>query len=411
MDIEKTQVVILGAGMAGLTCALELERRGVDYRLLEAREQVGGRVATDEVEGFLLDRGFQVLLSGYPELRRILNYQTLKLRPIRSGAVIRQDGRNLVLPNPLRDPQLAWQAWRSPVGTRADKLRVAWLGLRSLLWREPHCFAQRQQTTREFLEHEGFSQAMIETFWRPFLGGVFLDDELSTGADLFRFLMPLFAWSSVVLPSGGMGQIPRQIERRLNRERIVLGADITSIEGKVCRDARGRAWQGDQLVVALDGAGAGRLLGCSDPVYRGTHCSYFAAPASPGGRGRLHLVADREAPVHHWLVISDSVPGYAPAGQSLISVSSQGRQCPSEEVLRGYFSEIYGAGPVEQWRLLRQYSIPQALPAFHSGQGLGNPSLGAGLWRCGDAHSYPSLNAAVASGRRVAELLGYGSVR
>ena len=157
MDIEKTQVVILGAGMAGLTCALELERRGVDYRLLEASEQVGGRVATDECEGFLLDRGFQVLLSGYPELRRILNYQTLKLRPIRTGAVIRQDGRNLVLPNPLRDPQLAWQTWRSPVGTRADKLRVAWLGLRSLLWREQHCFAQRQQTTREFLEQACFS--------------------------------------------------------------------------------------------------------------------------------------------------------------------------------------------------------------------------------------------------------------
>ena len=411
MDIEKTQVVILGAGMAGLTCALELERRGVDYRLLEASDRVGGRVATDEVDGFLLDRGFQVLLSGYPELRRILNYQFLKLKPIRSGAVIIQDGRQLVLPNPLREPQLAWQAWKAPVGTWTDKLRVGWLALRSSFWREHQCFAQRLQTTREFLEREGFSRPMIETFWRPFLGGVFLDDELETAADLFRFLLPMFAWSSVVLPSKGMGQIPLQIERRLDQQRVVLGAEVVALEGKTCRDARGRCWQGDQVVVALDGAGAGRLLGNSDPVYRGTHCSYFAAPSSPGGEGRLHLVADRSAPVHHWLVISDSLPSYAPDGQSLISVSSQAREAPSESELRGYFSELYGAAEVDQWRLLKRYSIAQALPAFHSGQAPANPSLGDGLWRCGDAHSYPSLNAAVGSGRRVAELLGYGSVR
>jgi phytoene dehydrogenase-like protein len=396
--------------MAGLTCALELERRGVDYRLLEAAESVGGRVATDNVQGFLLDRGFQVFLTGYPELRRLLNYQHLKLRPLRSGAVIRSGGGWVTLPDPLKNPAEIWQTLRSPVGNLADKIRMGWLALRSLAWNEQRSFRGHPETTKEFLCRWGFSSAIVEQFWRPFFGGIFLEDELTTGSDLFRFLFPLFAWSQVALPAAGMQQIPFQLERRLTPGRLLLQRRVVRREGSTCWDDAGEHWEGEHLVLACDEAGAARLLNQASVAQRGTHCTYFAAPASIGGQGRIHLNPQAGC-IHHLVVLSDSVPEYAPAGQSLVSVSSQGPQCPTEGELRALLGEWFGQAVVESWKCLRQYSLPRALPVFAAGQGPADLKLGEGLWRCGDYVGYPSLNAAVASGRRVAESLGYGAAK
>ena len=406
----QTPVLILGGGLAGLTCALELERRGVEYTLLEASDRVGGRVASDELDGFILDRGFQVLLTGYPELRRIWNYQHLQLRPFRSGAVIRQRGQWTVLPDALKEPALLGQLLRSPAATFLDKLRVAWMALESLGWNESRAFAQSPQTTLEFLRGRGFSQRMLDSFWRPFLGGVFLEDELSTGADFFRFLFPLFAFGGTAVPAKGMGEIPRQIERRLTPGRVKLETRAVRLEGRDCWDDQGNHWQPEHLVIALDGSAASQLLpGLVEPVFRSTQCSYFAAPHSPGGLGRLHLNSNPHSCVHHLVVLSDVAPTYAPEGQALISVSSQLDSAPAEAELRRELSEWFGADQVSRWRLLRQYHIPQALPRFAAAQGRSPIQMSEGIWRCGDAWNYPSMNAAVGSGRRVAESLGYGA--
>lgn len=412
MSHQRKSVVIIGAGMAGLTCALELERRAVDYVLLEAADQVGGRVRTDQVDGFLLDRGFQILLTGYPEIRRLCNYQQLILRPFRSGALIRHNNQWLVLPDPLKEPRQLLATLRSPVGSMADKMRVGMLSLRSLLWREGNCFRQSPETSREFLHRQGFSPRMFELFWRPFFGGVFLDDELATGSDLFRYLFSLFVRSQVTLCDGGIQQIPNQLARRLNEERIHLETPVQRLDGRQCWDTHGNCWEGDHVVVAVDGAAAARLLPQQpEPAFHGTHCSYFAAPLSPGGKGRIQLNAQRDSCVHHVVVLSDVAQGYAPAGGSLISVSSQTQDLPGEAELRRELSTWYGADTIAGWKLLRQYSVPRALPAFGAGQRRSDFKLGEGLWRCGDYLSYPSLNAAVGSGRIVAESLGYGAAK
>ena len=398
--------------MAGLTCALELERRGVEYILLEAADAAGGRVRTDSQDGFLLDRGFQVLLTGYPELRRICNYPTLNLRSLRSGAVIRDGKRWLSLPDPLKNPFELLEALRSPVGTLSDKIRLAWLSLASLGWREENRFRGHSQSTRQFLRGWGFSESMIRQFWAPFFGGVFLDEELATGSDLFCFLFPLFAWGRVAVPARGMQQIPLQIERRLTPQRLQLNRRVVRLEDRTCWDERGDRWQADQLVIALDGANAARLLpGVQAPPYhpRATHCSYYAAAQSIGGQGRIHLNAEPGQAIHHLVALSDSVPSYAPEGQTLISVSSLGATCPSDSQLRLALAEWFGTEVIEGWRLLRQYSIPEALPGYPAGQTGAELKLADGIWRCGDYLSYPSLNAAVGTGRRVAESLGYGA--
>lgn len=405
----KSPVIIVGGGMAGLTCAVELERRGVEYHLLEAGSRLGGRVVTDRVEGFLLDRGFQVLLTGYPEIRRLWALENLRLRRVRSGAVIRRYGKWLVLPDPLRHPGELLDALRSPVGTWMDKLRVALLALGSLGNRAENCFVGGSLTTLQFLQRCGFSEGMIETFWRPFLAGVFLDWELNTSSDLFRFLLPLFAWGRVAVPAGGMQQIPLQLERRLTPGRVVLETRVEKLEGTRCWDQHGRLWEGEQLVLALEGSGADRLLGRESSVrWAGTCTTYFASPTSIGGRGRLHLNADgADSCIQHLICMSDFAPEYAPSGQHLISVSSL-FGVPTEDELRGQLQEWFGAC-VGSWRLLRQDHVPQSLPTLAPGNRPRELKVAEGVWRCGDYTAYPSLNAAVASGRTVAESLGYGA--
>jgi len=407
----KSSVIIVGGGLAGITCAVELERRGVEYRLLEASDALGGRVRTDQVDGFLLDRGFQVLLTGYPEIRRLWNMENLRLCRVRSGAVIRHQGRWLTLPDPLRHPGELAQALKSPVGTWQDKLRLAWLALRSLGNSAENCFSGGSQTTLEYLQQCGFSAGMIEMFWRPFLAGVFLDWELNTSADLFRFLMPLFAWGRVAVPSQGMEQLPLQIERRLTPGRVLLNTRVERIEGRLCWDHTGQVWEGEQLVLAVEGSVADGLLGRSSNLrWAGTCTSYFAAPASIGGKGRLHLNADgANSCIQHLTAMSDFAPSYAPAGQHLLSVSSLFGK-PAESDLRAQLKDWFGP-VVDSWRLLRQYDLPQALPALPPGRAPAELKVAEGIWRCGDYTAYPSLNAAVASGRKVAESLGYGPVR
>ncbi|MFN8613872.1 MAG: NAD(P)/FAD-dependent oxidoreductase [Vulcanimicrobiota bacterium] len=404
----KSSVIIVGGGMAGLTCAVELERRGVDYRLLEAGPRVGGRVLTDRLDGFLLDRGFQVLLTGYPEIRRLWNIENLKLRKVRSGAMIRSQGKWHCLYDPLHHPWELLDALHSPVGTLMDKLRVGLLAFGSLSNNAENCFRGSSQTTLEYLRQCGFSAQFIEMFWRPFLAGVLLDWELSTPADMFRFLVPLFSFGRVAVPDQGMEQLPIQIERRLTPGQVHLNRRVVKLEGTRCWDQLGEVWEGDHLVLAVDGSAADTLL--EEPCgqqWGGTCTSYFAAGASIGGGGRLHLNAEngRESCVQHLICMSDFARSYAPQGQHLISVSSLFGQ-PDEADLRGQLREWYGSA-VDSWRLLRQDWIPRALPRIAPR----SLKISEGVWRCGDYTAYPSLNAAVASGRKVAESLGYGPPR
>ncbi|MDX1675707.1 MAG: FAD-dependent oxidoreductase, partial [Longimicrobiales bacterium] len=220
-------VVVVGGGLAGLAAAVGLQAGGLDVQLLEASDRVGGRVRTDGVDGFLLDRGFQVLLTAYPEAGRVLDLEALELRPFHPGARIRVGDAFTRIGDPFRRPADLWPTLRSPVGTLADKLRVARLRARSVL--QTPGFATRPayrrlagdaagpagdgsgSTTMERLEQEGLSDGMIERFFRPFLGGVFLESELVTSSAFFDFVMAMFSAGSAALPAGGMEAIPRQL--------------------------------------------------------------------------------------------------------------------------------------------------------------------------------------------------------
>lgn len=253
MNGRGPDVVVVGGGLAGLACALHLSEAGVSVRLLEASDGVGGRVRTDVVEGFRLDRGFQVLLTAYPETRRVLDYEALELRPFLPGALVRRDGRFHELSDPWRRPSRVLLVLLSGVGTFADRLRVARYRARVLAGSLGDLFLRPETTALERLRNEGFSDTMIDAFFRPFFGGVLLDRGLAASSRMLDFVFRMMAAGDTALPAAGMGAIPEQIARRLPEGTVRLRARVTSVSPHEVRLESGEAIAARAVVVATAG--------------------------------------------------------------------------------------------------------------------------------------------------------------
>lgn len=404
-------IIIIGAGVAGLTCAKYLKDRGIQSLILEASDGVGGRVRTDVHEGFLLDRGFQILLTAYPEAQRLLNYESLDLKAFKSGAMIRDAQKNnfSILANPFKEPSQLIPSMFSKVGSLTDKLRVLRMVMDTNNVQE-EVFENGSGTTMEYLQNYGFSDEMIRDFFKPFFGGVFLENDLVTSANFFKYTFGKFYEGDAVLPAKGIQQIPEQIAKMLYIGTVKLNTKVAKIEGNRVYLENGDKLYGEKIILATDGFQADKLLGKSpDRKFNSTTCTYFSADKSPLKEKMLALNPNRASMVHNMSVPSDIAPNYAPTGKSLISVSTQGFDLYDEKELakhiRRELTEWFGK-EVETWQHLRTYHIPQALPTYlNSENNAQNLQLSDILYQCGDATAYPSLNAAMATGRKVAEMI------
>ena len=421
MSVSQDPIVIIGAGMAGLACANWLHRAGRSALVLEAADGVGGRVRTDVTpDGFRLDRGFQILLTDYPEARRMFDYGALNLKQYESGAVIRlADGRETTLENPLRVPLAAFSALASPIGTFKDKLLIAKLVAELQSQSPEQLLAQPAETTLAFLRRYGWSEQIIDRFFRPFFGGVYLDRELSTASNFFAFVFQQFARGNAAVPALGMQQLPEQLAARLPTGTVRLNTPVAAVAdgGRTVHLASGETLAAAATVLATDGPAATRLLGANSPAApatlaaRPTTCTYFATAGRAPSHGQclLHLNAAPDALVHNVAFPAEVSAAVAPPGQGLVSVSTHGDYGLSDEALTARLrSELVAwFGPAAGlWQHLRTYHIAQALPVYGPGQPVQQPlRLADTLLRCGDWFAYPSLNAALSTGRQVAELL------
>jgi phytoene dehydrogenase-like protein len=303
-----------------------LKDSGIEALVLEASDAVGGRVRTDVVEGFKLDRGFQVLLTSYPEARKLLNYDELRFQSLPSGARIREGNDFFVMPNPLKNILTAPQALFSPVGGLFDKAKVLQLNLETRNAAEPDDAANEKppESTADFLKNYGYSETIINRFFKPFFGGVFLEKTLETDSGFFKFLYNQFSVGDVVVPENGMQAIPEQIAAHLSANRIRLNAPVEKIVGKTIYLENGEVIEAEKIVLATDGRTAARLLGeASATAFNGTVCLYFASdsPLKLDGEPYLIINSNADETINHILAASDVAPSYAPAGKTLISVN------------------------------------------------------------------------------------------
>jgi phytoene dehydrogenase-like protein len=405
-------IVIIGAGIAGLTCAKYLKDKGIEATILEASFGVGGRVRTDIVDGFKLDRGFQVLLTSYPEARKLLNYNDLRFKKLPSGARIRHDNMFFVMPNPLKNFATAPEALFAPVGSLWDKLKVLQLNLSLKNAPEPTAAeASDKQTTLEFLKEFGYSDTIIERFFRPFFRGVFLEKELKTDARFFKFLFSQFAKGDVVVPENGMQAIAEQIAAHLAPHQIRLNTAVEKIVGRTIYLENGERIEAEKIVLATNASATAHILGEPPTVsFNTTDCLYFASdtPLSIFNKPYLMINANGKELIDHLVVMSDVAPSYAPEGKTLISVNIVGKNKYSEQELIDKTGQelIQWFGKKYKWQHLRTYRIPEALPQYVDvPPQYKSLKINDLMYRCGDYMAYPSLNAAMKTGREVAEML------
>ncbi len=429
-------VLIVGGGLAGLCCAERLRKAGVSFQLFEAADAVGGRIRTDLVDGFRLDRGFQVFLDSYPEARATLDYDALRLKPFLPGALVRYGGRFHTLADPWRCPLRAIRSVFSPIGTLSDKLRIASFRSSTLRGSLEDQFAAPETTALEALQQHGFSTSIIERFFRPFLGGIFLDPELRTSSRMLRFVFRMFSTGLATLPSDGMEAIPRQLAAKLPTERIRLRSRVSKVEPRAVTLATGERIEGRQVVLAVEGSAArGLLVGDGNAaadlatpadlaaptdlatpaelssmaeVGQSVTCIYFAAPSAPVADPVLILNGDGEGPINNVCFPTSVAPSYGPGGKALASVTVLGMPSDSQRLLadvRRQLGQWFGSESSD-WSLLRVYTIPFALPRQFP-PALANPRrevrLASGIVVCGDHRDNASINGAMMSGRRAAE--------
>jgi len=405
-----SDVIIVGGGLAGLACGLRLSESGLNFLILDASDRIGGRVKTDLVEGFRYDRGFQVFLTAYPEARRILDYDELRLHPFFPGSMVRKNGKFYKLTDPWRKPLQSIRSLINPLLSWSDIRTMARVHRTLTSDPEESLFEGKEMTTRRALEEFGFSPEVINTFFRPFFGGVFLEPELETSSRMFAFVFRMMALGDVCLPEGGMEAIPRQMADRLKPESIKTGLSVSSVERNGVCLLSGESLKARAVVVATDGREASRLLegGFGEVPFTRVTCIYFAAERAPYPEPMLVLNGDTTGLINNLVTLSNVSSSYSPPGAELISVTVLGTFADGdglEESVRTQAVDWFGE-QVRHWEYKRTYRIHRALP-FHAPPALSPPQrpvrLEKGLYLCGDHRDNASINGALSSGRRAAE--------
>jgi phytoene dehydrogenase-like protein len=403
-------VIIVGAGLAGLACARRLAVAGVPFTILEGAVRIGGRIKTDQVDGFSLDRGFQVLQTAYPEARRTLDYGRLELKSFAPGAIVRTNERFYTIADPRRRPLKLWSTATAPIGTFADRLRIIKLASALQQADASDLFQSPDKTTIEFLKDKGFSDKIIRRFFRPFFSGISLDPEIEVSSRVFQYIFRIFADGDVALPAHGMAAIPAQLAEGIPDGSIRTEARVESIRQGQVDLTSGETIPGQAVVLATEGPETARLLGSVQKIdSRGELCLYYAAKTPPVEQPYLILNGDRSGWINSLIVPSQVAPSYAPPGQSLISVVVVGHLSSQDDTVEAAVREqliAWFGVRVRDWRHLKTYRIKHALPA--QPPPMPDPTKAVtspepGIFICGEYGSVPGIQWAMLSGRLAAE--------
>ncbi len=409
----KPSITIIGAGISGLTAAVYLHQKGFKVQILETSERAGGRIKTDVIDGFRLDRGFQVLLTEYPETKALLDYKKLNLKRFLPGATVLYDGGQFEIADPFRRPSATFATLFAPVGSLKDKLNTLFLKNKLLKISISDVFKQPEIDTNSQLQKYGFSHKMINRFYKPFFSGIFLENELKTSSNMFDFVMKMFSEGDAAIPELGMEEIPKQLLEMLPENSIVYNAKVSSIENNTIICENGQFFETDKIIIATEAVGfASNYIPKTKQNYHQVTNVYFEANVAPIKKAVVVLNASKNKKwVNNLNVMSNISDKYAPKEKILISVSCNGisdiDDTTLSENMKTELKTWYG-NQVENWKFLKVYRINYALPNQDSVKNdLENSDIqiNENLFICGDHLLNGSINAAMKSGRLVAELI------
>lgn len=408
MNARTAEVVVIGAGLAGLAAARQLSIHGVDVHVLEADSRVGGRVKTDEVDGYLLDHGFQLYNPSYPEARRVLDNEALALAPLSRGMEIAFEGGRTRLGDPRSS--LSWlpSDLSFESGSPLAKARFARYAWATHSHTVAELMRRMDMPASAALRGSGVDDHLFDRVLQPFLAGVFLEPELRTSRYFLDVVLRSFLRGTPSLPARGMRALPEQLHAALPENCVHLGESVTDISGTSVRTEAG-TWHAQALIVATDASAAARFIpGIPDARWNSVATWYFAT--SDGGtitHGLPTLAVDaaRRGPILNAVALSHASPTYAPAGQTLIAASTLDLMSSGafERELRMHLATTLGVS-TSAWEVVGNYQIKHALPAMLPPFTVGKPvEVTPGLYVAGDHRDTSSIQGAMVSGRRAAD--------
>jgi phytoene dehydrogenase-like protein len=399
---DAAQVIVVGAGLAGLACAADLAAARRSVRVLEAGDAVGGRMRTDVRSGFRLDRGFQVFNTSYPQVRRRFELRALQLCPFTPGLLLHTADGRVRFTDPTRRPGQAADLLRGRLADPADLAALALLSARDMLLPASTIRRGRDQATRSALAGAGISTALVERLMRPFLAGVFLEEELETSSRFFHLVWRSMLRGTQCLPRRGVQAVPEQLAAALPPGTVELNCPVAALTGDGVLLADGSERRAAAVVVATGPEAAAALLpGLSVPATRTVTTIYHAASRSPLAEPTLLVDAERE--VLHTSVLTEVAGSYGSDGRALVSTSVLGHGGDgAEPAVRSRLAELYRTDTAG-WEHVASYPVPGALPAMPAPHPLTRPArVGPGRYVCGDYRSTGSVQGALASGARAA---------
>ncbi|SDG85634.1 NAD(P)/FAD-dependent oxidoreductase [Psychroflexus sediminis] len=400
--MQKQKIAIVGAGLSGLVAAINLEQAGFKPQIFEATDRVGGRVKTDYRDGHIFDHGFQVLLKQYPATQKYLNYDLLELQDFYPGAVIYKEGHQNKIGDPLRQVSLLWPTLISKIGSVADKLKVLKLNTELKKKSFDDIFLAEEKTTLQYLQDYGFSNKIIQNFFKPFFTGIFLEHELKTSSRKFEFVYKMFGEGSAAIPKKGIQAIPNQLMAQLKHTKIHFNTPVESIQDQEIAFKNGSIETFDFVIIATEASHLISNLKNQQTLWKSVDNYYVSVKQRNFKEPMIALIADENALVNNIYYVSKP-----DAEEHVLSVSIVKPHVLSQEELKETITQdLKSYAEIDTIDFKQFYHIEKALPILKTVSYMlpkTETQLKDQVFLAGDYLANGSINAAMLNGESAAQ--------
>ncbi len=405
MDKSAYKIHIIGAGVSGLIAAKVLENNGYSPTIIEASASVGGRVKSDTVQGYQLDHGFQVLLTSYPAAKKYLDFKPLALQELVPGATIFKNGKSQTIGDPLRNLSLVFPTLFASIGNFSDKLKILKLNRHLKKKSISEIFKTPETTTLAYLQKLGFSEAMLQDFFKPFFSGIFLEPNLDTSSRMFEFVYKMFGDGLAVIPKSGMQAISNQLKKGLKNTKIHFETPVKSVKNEIITLQDGSEIESHFTIIATEASDLVANLKNQATAWKSCDTLYFETSKRTLQKPIIGLIADKNALINN-LFYHSSVAMEMKGDKELLSVTVvKDHDLTAEKLIEKVAKELHVFCGIVHPKFIQHYQIKKALPKLSNLQyelSSTETKLTSSIFLAGDQLLNGSLNAAMIAGERAA---------